>query len=94
MAAIGKKQVSILRTVRGGNWFVATTPSIQQSCLRLHSQRLLARDPKRSNRWTSNEVGDRVIEDHDADFEKHNPWKGERVADRQRRAAYAGADDR
>lgn len=64
---IGPAQLSILRSVHGGQWFDADSNRVYRVCMRLEARRLLARDPMSVTRFTSTGEGDALIEMHDAD---------------------------
>ncbi len=56
----------ILRSATIGRWFEALTRSQQLSCMRLHDQGLLARDPQHSHRFTACPKGREFIIERDA----------------------------
>ena len=60
--SIGHNQITILQTVRGGNWFHAISSQAYSSCMRLHQRGLLCRDRVNSRLFSSTPKGAEVLD--------------------------------
>lgn len=61
------RQIEILRTVTGGNWFQSSrSDGSYTTALKLHDKGLLDRDPQNAYRFTCNAAGEQRLADHNA----------------------------
>lgn len=64
----GPRQKLILRAATGDRWFVARTLADQLSCLKLHDNGFLDRDPKDSRRYRASAAGEAWLKQFDENF--------------------------
>ncbi|PWJ88407.1 hypothetical protein C8D77_111130 [Mesorhizobium loti] len=70
--APGPSQKAILRASIGGTWFLAIRPCSIRSCLKLHDNGFLDRDPKNARRYQASAKGAAWLKEFDANFGRRN----------------------